>query len=63
MKKYIAPITEVDTSQVYEYEILAATGASSTSMTEFEGLPITGRNQVNPTFNANKFDGSNMWQD
>ena len=65
MKKYIVPTTDIDSVPIYEYEIMGATNrpASQDDMESFSGLPVTGKNQTNPTFNSNNFISTGQWDD
>lgn len=65
MKKYIVPTTDIDSVPIYEYEILGGTDgpASQDDMASFPGLPVTGKNQSNPTFNSNNFTSTGQWDE
>ena len=61
MKKYIRPVTEIE-SLLLETSILGTSDfASSDDMVMYDGLPVRGDSQQDPIFNSNKFNSDGYW--
>ena len=61
MKKYIRPVTEIE-SLLLETSILGISDfASSDDMVMYDGLPVRGDSQQDPIFNSNKFNSDGYW--
>ena len=63
MKKYLAPITEIEQSMLVESPFALSLESFGGSEGKRAGLPVTGDYMGDPVFKAGNFSNEDLWDD